>query len=86
MILNNVLNKTNSLGIVLQNYNQFFYLSKLLARTLVPVRMEPFASPNILLLIILLLGGEVASYCGTNCRCNYTDELPTFFFDFCHDS
>lgn len=43
MILNNVLNKTNSLGIALQNYNLFFCLSKLLARTLVPSGMEPFS-------------------------------------------
>ena len=50
----------------MQNYNLFFCLSKLLARTLVLVRMEPFAS-NVMLLIVLLLGGEVASYCGTNC-------------------
>jgi len=43
MILNNVLNKTNSLGIAMQNYNLFFCLSKLLAKTLVPSELEPFA-------------------------------------------
>ena len=43
MILNNVLNETNSLGIAMQNYNLFFCLSKLLAKTLVPSDLEPFA-------------------------------------------
>ena len=43
MILKNVLNKTNSLGIAMQIYNLFFCLSKLLAKTLVPSCMEPFA-------------------------------------------
>ena len=43
MILNNVLNETNSLGIAMQIYNLFFCLSKLLAKTLVPSSLEPFA-------------------------------------------
>lgn len=36
------INKTNSLGIAVQNYNLLFLLSKLLARILVPTYLEPF--------------------------------------------
>ena len=29
---------------------------------------------------------KVACDCSTDCRCNHTDELPAFFFCFCHIS
>lgn len=39
---------------------------------------------SILLLTALLLSGEVACNSCTDCCCYHTDELPTFFFCFCH--